>query len=130
MRAGTREARNQLLKEVMRDYHYLEHMGMGVPRKIIQGMKAHNNTEPELIEDRERTLHSWPVRLRSYDVIDDRFAACNGDRAWKTHGRLPCRIETHSCPGRRSKERPGSQTQPVSKPSHFKVPEVPQALAS
>ncbi len=56
MRAGTRAARNQLLKEVMRDYHYLEHMGMGVPRKIIQGMKAHNNTEPELIEDQERFI--------------------------------------------------------------------------
>ena len=30
MRAGTRAARNQLLKDVMRDYGYLEHMGMGV----------------------------------------------------------------------------------------------------
>ena len=56
MRAGTRAARNQLLKEVMRDFHYLEHMGMGIPRKIIQGMKAHNNTEPELIEDQERFI--------------------------------------------------------------------------
>lgn len=53
MRAGARAARNQLLKEVMRDYHYLEHMGMGVPRKIIHGMKVHNNTEPELIEEQE-----------------------------------------------------------------------------
>ena len=40
----------------MRDYHYLEHMGMGIPRKIIQGMKAHNNTEPGLIEDQERFI--------------------------------------------------------------------------
>ncbi len=56
MRAGTRAARNQLLKDVMRDYHYLEHMGMGIPRKIIQGMKAHNNTEPGLIEDQERFI--------------------------------------------------------------------------
>lgn len=54
MRAGTRAARNQLLKDVMRDYRYLEHMGMGVPRKIIQGMKAHNSTDPELIEEQER----------------------------------------------------------------------------
>src|SRR6185369_22692 len=38
MRAGTRAARNQLLKDVMRDYGYLEHMGMGVPYKIIAGM--------------------------------------------------------------------------------------------
>ena len=33
MRAGTRAARNQLLKDVMRDYGYLEHMGMGIPAK-------------------------------------------------------------------------------------------------
>ncbi len=54
MRAGTRAARNQLLKDVMRDYGYLEHMGMGIPRKIIAGMHQHNGTVPELIEDQER----------------------------------------------------------------------------
>lgn len=54
MRAGTRTSRNQLLKDVMRDYRYLEHMGMGIPRKIIRGMRSHNNTEPELIEEQER----------------------------------------------------------------------------
>ena len=30
MRIGCRSARNELLKDVMRDYGYLEHMGMGV----------------------------------------------------------------------------------------------------
>jgi ATP-dependent DNA helicase RecG len=59
MRVGCRAARNQLLKDVMRDYGYLEHMGMGVPRKIIKGMKAHNGTEPDLIEFEE----SFTVRL-------------------------------------------------------------------
>lgn len=54
MRAGTRASRNQLLKDVMRDYGYLEHMGMGVPRKIIRGMKEHNGTDPDLIEENER----------------------------------------------------------------------------
>ncbi|MDP1605610.1 MAG: ATP-binding protein [Rhodocyclaceae bacterium] len=53
MRTGCRAARNQLLKDVMRDYRYLEHMGMGVPRKIILGMKAHNGTEPALVEEQE-----------------------------------------------------------------------------
>lgn len=53
MRTGCRAARNQLLKDVMRDYGYLEHMGMGVPRKIIQGMRAYNGTEPELREEGE-----------------------------------------------------------------------------
>ncbi len=60
MRAGTRAARNQLLKDVMRDYGYLEHMGMGVPRKIIRGMREHNGTEPDLIETDERfTVRLW-----------------------------------------------------------------------
>ena len=54
MRTGCRAARNQLIKDVMRDYGYLEHMGMGVPRKIVQGMRAHNNTEPALIEEAEQ----------------------------------------------------------------------------
>lgn len=53
MRTGCRAARNQLLKDVMRDYGYLEHLGMGIPRKIVRGMKAHNGTEPALIESQE-----------------------------------------------------------------------------
>lgn len=60
MRIGCRSARNQLLKDVMRDYDYLEHMGMGIPRKIIRGMREHNGTEPDLIVDDERfTLRLW-----------------------------------------------------------------------
>ena len=54
MRAGTRASRNQLLKDVMRDYGYLEHMGMGVPRKIIRGMREHNHSDPDLTEEDER----------------------------------------------------------------------------
>ena len=56
MRTGCRAARNQLMKDVMRDYGYLEHMGMGVPRKIIRGMLDHNGTDPEFIEDGERLI--------------------------------------------------------------------------
>ena len=59
MRTGCRAARNQLIKDVMRDYGYLEHMGMGVPRKMVRGMKTHNGTDPELIEGEE----SFTVRL-------------------------------------------------------------------
>ena len=59
MRAGTRAARNQLLKDMMRDYGYLEHMRMGVPRKIVRGMKEHNGTDPDLVEENER----FTVRL-------------------------------------------------------------------
>ena len=54
MLTGCRAARNQLIKDVMRDYRYLEHSGMGVPRKIVKSMKAHNGTEPDLIEEGER----------------------------------------------------------------------------
>jgi len=53
MKAGCRASRNQLIKDVLRDYGYMEHMGMGIPRKIIKGMRAHNNTEPALIEQEE-----------------------------------------------------------------------------
>ena len=61
MRFGTRAARNQLLKDMMRDYRYLEHMGMGIPRKIIRGMIEHNGTEPDLVERDNRFM----VRLHA-----------------------------------------------------------------
>jgi ATP-dependent DNA helicase RecG len=40
MLTGCRAARNQLIKDVMRDYRYLEHSGMGVPRKIVKCMRS------------------------------------------------------------------------------------------
>ena len=65
MRIGTRAARNQLLKDIMRDYGYLEHMGMGVPRIIVRGMKEHNGTDPNLVEEGERFI----VRLFAGESI-------------------------------------------------------------
>ena len=59
MRAGYRASRNELIKEVLRDYHYIEATGLGVPRKIIEGMRAHNGTEPDLVEEDD----SFLVRL-------------------------------------------------------------------
>jgi ATP-dependent DNA helicase RecG len=56
MRAGCRAARNQLIKDIMRDYGYLEHMGLGVPRKIVKCMLQHNGTDPVLLEDGERFM--------------------------------------------------------------------------
>ncbi len=56
MRAGIRATRNELLKDIMRDYNYLEHMGMGIPRKIIRLTKEHNGTEVDLIETDERFM--------------------------------------------------------------------------
>ena len=60
MKTGYRAARNELLREVFRDYRYIEASGMGVPRQIIRGMREHNGTEPDLIESADR----FTVRLR------------------------------------------------------------------
>ena len=56
MKEGFRAARNELLKEILRDYGYVEHLGMGVRNRIIQSMFAHNGTEPDLIEDDDRFI--------------------------------------------------------------------------
>ncbi len=56
MRAGYRASRNELIKEVLRDYRYIEATGLGIPRKIVQGMLDHNGTEPDLIETEDRFL--------------------------------------------------------------------------
>jgi ATP-dependent DNA helicase RecG len=60
MRFGVRATRNQLLVDVMRDYGYVERLGMGISRQVITGMRAHNGTEPDLIENGERfTVRLW-----------------------------------------------------------------------
>jgi ATP-dependent DNA helicase RecG len=59
MRAGCRASRNQLIKDTLQDYRYMEHMGLGVPRKIIKLMRERNGTEPDLIAEEE----SFIVRL-------------------------------------------------------------------
>ncbi len=59
MLTGCRWARNELLKDVMKDYGYIERMGMGIPRKVVKEMLQHNGTLPELIE----TSESFIVRL-------------------------------------------------------------------
>ena len=60
MRTGVRYARNQTLVNVMRDYGYVEGYGMGVSRKMIPGMRAHNGTEPDLIAEPHRfTVRLW-----------------------------------------------------------------------
>ena len=55
MRAGVvRVARNELLKEILRDYRYIEHRGMGVRNRIIETMRRHNGSEPDLEEHDDR----------------------------------------------------------------------------
>lgn len=60
MKLGYRATRNELIKEVLRDYRYIEATGLGVPRKIIKGMLEHNGTEPDLVEEADRfTVRLW-----------------------------------------------------------------------
>ena len=60
MKEGLRAARNELIKEILRDYGYVEHLGLGVRNRIIRSMHAHNNTEPDLIEEENRfTVRLW-----------------------------------------------------------------------
>ncbi len=60
MSEGLRAARNELLKEILRDYGYVDHLGMSVRNKIIGSMRTHNGTQPDLIEDENRfTVRLW-----------------------------------------------------------------------
>ena len=61
--SGARYVRNQTLVNVMRDYGYVDPSGMGVRKKIIPGMRAHNGTEPDLIEEEHRFIvRLWKER--------------------------------------------------------------------
>lgn len=51
IRAGCRAPRNHLLGCAMSDYGYMGGAERGVPRKIMQAMREHNGSEPELVEE-------------------------------------------------------------------------------
>ena len=58
-----RVTRNGLLKEILRDYGYIEQYGMGVRQRIIESMRAHNGTEPDLVEEEDRfVVRLWKER--------------------------------------------------------------------
>ena len=64
MREGARAARNELLKDILRDYGYVEHLGMGVRRKIIEAMRMHNATKVGLVEEDDRfVVRLWKKPL-------------------------------------------------------------------
>jgi ATP-dependent DNA helicase RecG len=54
--------RNELIKEVLRDYRYVDARGLGVPRKIIRLMRELNGTETELVEEDDRFVVRLLVR--------------------------------------------------------------------
>ena len=63
MKAGLRYARNQTLYNVMRDFHPADVRKRGVKNRIIPGMRDHNGTEPDLIEEERRfTVRLWKTR--------------------------------------------------------------------
>ena len=54
------------MKEVLRDYRYVEAIGLGVPRKIVRGIREHNATDPDLIEEDDRfTVRLWKERVQA-----------------------------------------------------------------
>jgi len=58
MLAGQRSPRNTLVTEILRDYGYVDHRGMGVRRKVLPLMRRENRAEPEfeVTEDYVRTV--------------------------------------------------------------------------
>ena len=46
MIAGRRYARNNILMEIMRDYGYIDHRGMGIRSKVLPLLKTHKHPEP------------------------------------------------------------------------------------
>ncbi len=56
IKEGNRVTRNKLLKDIIRDYQYIEHQGMGIRNKLISSMREHNGTEPDLIEEESRFI--------------------------------------------------------------------------
>lgn len=64
---GYRATRNELIKEVLRDYNYVDARGLGVPRKIIRLMREFTGIDPDLIEEQDRFI----VRLRPKSLKTD-----------------------------------------------------------
>lgn len=56
MRLGSRATRNELIKETLRDYRFVDARGLGVPKKLISAMRAFNGTEAALIEEESRFI--------------------------------------------------------------------------
>ena len=46
MIAGRRYARNNILMEIMRDYGYVDHRGMGIRSKVLPLLREQNYPEP------------------------------------------------------------------------------------
>ena len=67
LRLGYRSPRNDVIRDLLRDYGYIEALGLGIPRKIIAGMRLHNGTEPDLIEEESRFIVRLWKKRESHD---------------------------------------------------------------
>ena len=58
MLAGQRSPRNTIIMEVLRDYGYVDHRGMGVRTKVVPLTRAHTGKEPDFVasEDYLKTV--------------------------------------------------------------------------
>lgn len=61
MLLGDRSTRNNLIVDVLRDYAYVDRLGMGISRKMVKIMQEFNGTVPEF----SLTNETLRVRLRS-----------------------------------------------------------------
>ena len=64
MIAGRRYARNNILMEIMRDYGYVDHRGMGIRNKVLPLLKTHKHPEPAF-EANEDYLKTTLYRKRN-----------------------------------------------------------------
>ena len=72
IKEGRRVPRNAFLAEILKDYRYIEHLGMGIPDIIIRSMREHNGTAPDLIEDDDRfTVRLWKSSPSSENADTD-----------------------------------------------------------
>ncbi len=63
LRLGYRSLRNDVIRDLLTAYGYIEALGLGIPRKIIAGMHDHNGTDPDLIEEESRFIvRLWKER--------------------------------------------------------------------
>ena len=60
---GLRVPRNPNIVNILRDYDYMEHRGMGIRRKVIPLTRAHNGTDPEF-DATEGLLQGHPAQGR------------------------------------------------------------------
>ncbi len=68
MIAGRRYTRNNILMEIMRDYGYVDHRGMGIRSKVLPLLKAHKHPAP-VFEATEDYLKITLYRKQEREVL-------------------------------------------------------------